>query len=212
MSYSHPVAQATYDHVNFLIKESEKVQNFLDKSSVSQPGQLDLLIKYSCYKEEDYICKLEQKHKEFLNDDSNNIPPFLKIMFELLGDPDLRIYCGNFTFYSLNEIIDNFNEIPNIIDIGNQYSGMGHFTALTINRLNKKLFFRREGGSNGYDQGGNYNYYKKYCAEDINRFEKHFKTMDQIIEIISEKKVDFFDEDMVYIPDEEDLGAIIRNM
>jgi hypothetical protein len=212
MAHLHPTAVATYKYVDFLIKESEKVQKFLEISSVSQPGEIDSFIKYITYKENEPMCELDQKHKEFLNDESNNIPHFLRIMFEFLGNPDLRILCGKFTFYTLNEIIDNFNKIPNIIDIGNQYAGMGHFTALTINRLNKKLFFRREGGSNGYDQGGNYNYYKKYCAEDINRFKSHFKTMDQIIKIISEKKVDFFDPNMVYMPDEKDLGTIIQDI
>lgn len=212
MAHLHPTAVATYEYVDFLIKESEKVQKFFEICSVSQPGEIDSFIKYITYKNNEPICELEQKHKEFLNDESNNIPHFLRIMFEFLGNPDLRILYGKFTFYTLNEIIDNFNKIPNIIDIGNQYDGMGYFTALTINRLNKKLFFRREGGSNGYDQGGHHNYYKKYCAEDINRFESHFKTMDEVIKIISEKKIDLCDENMVYMPDEEDLGAIIRNL
>ena len=212
MAHLHPTAVATYNYVDFLIKESEKVQKFLEISSVSQPGEIDSFIKYITYKNNEPTCELEQKHKEFLNDELNNIPHFLRIMFEFLGNPDLRILCGKFTFYTLNEIIDNFNKIPNIIDIGNQYAGMGYFTALTINRLNKKLFFRREGGSNGYDQGGHHNYYKKYCAEDINRFESHFKTIDEVIKIILEKKIDLCNENMVYMPDEEDLGAIIRNL
>jgi len=211
MSNANQVADATYKYVEFLINESEKVQKFLDISSVSQPWDLDSSIKYQSYKEEELICKLQQKHKEFLNDETNNIPHFLKIMFEFVGDPDLRISFERFSFYSLNEIMNNAGAIPNIIDIGNQYAGMGHFVALTINKLNKKLFFRREGGSNGYEQCGYYNYYVQYCTEDMNRFENNFKTMDEIIKIISEKKIDFCNEDMVYIPDEKDLGAIIRD-
>ena len=212
MAHLHPTAVATYEYVDFLIKESEKVQKFFEICSVSQPGEIDSFIKYSTYKENEPICELEQKHKEFLNDESNNIPHFLKIMFEFLDNPDLRISRGKFTFYTLNEIIENFNEIPNIIDIGNQYSGMGFFTALTINRLNGKLFFRREGGSNGYEQTGHYNYYKKYCVEDMNRFEIHFKSIDEVIEIISESRVDYFDEDMVYIPNDKDLSVIIKDI
>jgi len=212
MAHLHPTAVATYKYVNFLIKESEKVQEFFEISSVSQPGEIESFIKYITYKENEPMCELEEKHKEFLNDESNNIPHFLRIMFEFLGNPELRILCGKFTFYTLNEIIDNFDKIPNIIDIGNQYYGSGLFTALTINRLNKKLFFRREGGSNRYDREGHHNYYKKYCGEDINRFENHFKTIDEVIKIISETKIDFCDEYMVYMPVEEDLGAIIRNL
>ena len=32
------------------------------------------------------MCDLEEKYKEFLNDESNNIPHFLRIMFEFLGN------------------------------------------------------------------------------------------------------------------------------
>lgn len=211
MSNKNQVADATYKYVEFLINESEKVQKFLDISSVSKSDELDSSIKYQSYKEKEIICKLKQKHKEFLNDETNNIPHFLKIMFEFVGDPDLRISFERFSFNSLNEIMNNADTIPNIIDIGSQYAGMGHFIALTINKLNKKLFFRREGGSNGYEQYGYYNYYVQYCTEDINRFEHYFKTMDEIIKIISEKKIDFCDENMIYIPDEKDLSTIIRN-
>ena len=85
MAHLHPTTVATYKYVDFLIKESEKVQKFFEICSVSQPGEIDSFIKYITYKNNEPICELEQKHKEFLNDESNNIPHFLRIMFEFLG-------------------------------------------------------------------------------------------------------------------------------
>ena len=205
------VAQSVHDHVNFLIKESDKVESLLVLSYIHQLNS-DLnseKLDYDSFKKKKPMSKLTQKHRDFLN--NNILPAFFRIMFEFTGDASLRISCGVFEFYSLDEIINNYcnNKIQNILDIGYQYSGMGYYTALAINKLNKNtLFFRRDGGSNGYDQIAHFNYYKKYCNENLNKFSSHFKTVEEIIKIIKEKKVDFFDMDMVYTPELNNLDTV----
>ena len=215
MSESNPVVEMTLKHLDFLMKESEKVEKVLEKSFIlylHSNGIEEFKVDYDSYKKQENVCNLTQEHKEFLYSDYN-IPPFLRIMFELIDNSTVRTICGNFNFYSLDEIIDNKDQINNIVDIGYQYSGMGYFTALGINKFNKNtLFFRREGGSNGYDQSCHHAYYKKFSTENMDKFLEHFKTMDEIIEIISESKVDFFDMDMVYAPDEEDFNFVMHEI
>ena len=62
---------------------------------------------------------------------------------------------------SLDESLKRYNELcskgqKNVFDIGYRYLGMGHIEMLSCNLYNHILFYRRDGGSSGYDCEYNY--------------------------------------------------------
>ena len=73
-----------------------------------------------------------------------------------------EIYINEYTFLSIKKILDlvksyKNDNIDNIIDIGFIYEGMGWIKVIYYNTKFNKLFFRIDGGSNGYDRLDNYN-------------------------------------------------------
>jgi len=85
----------------------------------------------------------------------------MKIFYELVGNPDLEVYIGDFTFMSLTKCLENYNEYclnqqKSVFDIGFRYAGMGHIIVTSCDLNNHLLFERMDGGSNGYDREANY--------------------------------------------------------
>ena len=95
-----------------------------------------------------------------------------KLLYEIVGDPEIEIYVNDWTIMSLNEALAKYEHYKNdgqenIFDIAYIYCGMGHIDVLSCNMHNHLLFMRRDGGSNGWDREYNYlqakNFdYKKY--------------------------------------------------
>ena len=80
---------------------------------------------------------------------------------------------------SLENALNRYNElislnVIDVFDIGYKYEGMGHITMLSSDLKSHLLFYRPDGGSNGYDreynlnmliQNGSSNYKKFYFSE-----------------------------------------------
>jgi|TARA_B110000858_G_C17461267_1_gene318548 hypothetical protein len=84
-----------------------------------------------------------------------------KMLYEIVGDPDIEIYVNDWTIMSLNEALAKYEHYKNdgqenIFDIAYVYCGMGHIDVLSCNLHNHLLFMRRDGGSNGWDREYNY--------------------------------------------------------
>ena len=99
----------------------------------------------------------------------------IKIFYTLLGNPDVEVYIGDYTFMSLNKCLENYNEYclnqqTSVFDIAYRYEGMGHITVISCDLNNHLLFERRDGGSNGYDREDNYNELLKYKTGDKKYF------------------------------------------
>ena len=82
-----------------------------------------------------------------------------------------EIYINNITIFSIKKILDLYkyyknDNIDNIIDIGFIYEGMGWIKVIYYNTNFNKLFFRMDGGSNGYDRLDNYNKMKTMSKID----------------------------------------------
>ena len=85
---------------------------------------------------------------------------------------DKELYIGNWTFFPINKInerqqIYEEDSIKNIIDIAFTYMGMGHINVAFYDTILKKILFRWDGGSNGYDRVDNYNKIKLYDSSKI---------------------------------------------
>ena len=86
---------------------------------------------------------------------------------------DKELYINNWTFFPINKIIERNiiyekDSIKNIIDIAFTYMGMGHINVAFYDTKLKKILFRWDGGSNGYDRIDNYNKIKLYDSSKIN--------------------------------------------
>ena len=91
----------------------------------------------------------------------NNFSLGLRILYcNLKTDQESNI--SGLTFLKLKEIENRFENYNNFFDIGVIYAGMGHVIVLSFVPSIKKLFFRYDGGSNGYEREDNYNYYHNY--------------------------------------------------
>ena len=84
-----------------------------------------------------------------------------KLLYEIVGDPEIEIYINDWTIMSLNEALEKYeyykkNGQENIFDIAYTYAGMGHIDVLSCNLYNHLLFMRRDGGSSGIEREYNY--------------------------------------------------------
>ena len=94
-----------------------------------------------------------------------NIPESLNrnivLIYKILGHPDKEIYIGNWTILSLKKALSIYQDFcnngqNNVFDIGYRYLGMGHVEVISCDLKSHLLFYRRDGGSNGFDRQANY--------------------------------------------------------
>ena len=95
----------------------------------------------------------------------------IKIFYTLVGNPDVEVYIGDYTFMSLTKCLENYSEYcknnqTSVFDIAYRYEGMGHVTVISCDLNNHLLFERRDGGSNGYDREDNYKALLNYKTGD----------------------------------------------
>ena len=142
------------------------------------------LLKYSKLSSENYNSTQEpffykDKKNEFKLDHKNlpKIPESLnrhiKIIYELISNPNIEVYIGKWTIISLNNALERYNQYSKdgqkqIFDIGFQYHGMGWIKVLSCDLNNHLLFYRFDGGSNGWDRDNNY---KKILNYDSNKYD-----------------------------------------
>ena len=114
------------------------------------------------------------------NNINNNIPERLnrniKLIYQLLGDNEKEIYIGDWTLMSINEAIKIYknyclNGQNKIFDIGYRYMGMGHIEMISCDLDTHLLFYRPDGGSNGWDREDNF---KKVLDKGADPYEKFF--------------------------------------
>ena len=85
----------------------------------------------------------------------------IKIMYELIGNPDSEVYIGQWTIMSLNKVLENYKQYcsdgqDKVFDIAFKYAGMGHVVVLSCDLSNHLLFKRHDGGANGFERQANY--------------------------------------------------------
>lgn len=111
-----------------------------------------------------------------------NIPDSLnrniKLIYQLLGDPEREIYIGEWTIMSLNECSKRYKDFcqngqKDVFDIGYRYMGMGHIEVISCDLKTHLLFYRPDGGSNGYDRYANY---QDILKNGPDKYEKFFFT------------------------------------
>ena len=131
------------------------------------------------YKSTDQPCFMNGENNDFKIDYKpvpempDNLNRHFKLFYEILGNPDIEVYIGDWTIMSFNEALKQYKQYceegqTNIFNIGYRYLGMGHIEVLSCNLYNHLLFLRNDGGSNGWDREYNH---KKIINFDYKEYE-----------------------------------------
>ena len=83
-------------------------------------------------------------------------------LYTLLNQPYREIYIGEWTIMSLSQSLEWYKDYcskgqTSVFNIGYKYLGMGHVIALACDLNTHRLFYRKDGGANGYDRLDRYN-------------------------------------------------------
>lgn len=149
----------------------EKAYSILDKSTIGElksSSSDDVFFRFN-------KSKLGIRDVIFLDNICNDnlsemnklkFPFLLKNIYKILGSSEREFSYQNFSFSSLNNIIERAKAYEkdgqsHFCDIGLCYHGMGWVIILTLNRTNGTLFLRLDGGSNGWDRDLNYRQFLK---------------------------------------------------
>ena len=92
----------------------------------------------------------------------------------------MEYYFNNWTLMSLDTLGKHFDAKEadgqkRVIDFAHHYLGMGHCIVCSVDVEDKKIFFRRDGGSNGYE--------REACYNEILDYEPKDEADDRMIEI-----------------------------
>tara|TARA_Y100001970_G_C14208621_1_gene845555 strand:- start:865 stop:1464 length:600 start_codon:yes stop_codon:yes gene_type:complete len=96
-----------------------------------------------------------------------DMPIQLKNMYRIIGNPHIEYYFGEWILHSLINVQERLNIMLqegnfNIVDFAVRNCGMGHCVICSYDPVDRKIFFRRDGGSNGYERVDNWNFIKSY--------------------------------------------------
>lgn len=96
-----------------------------------------------------------------------HIPDELKMIYRILGDPTTEFYFKHWTLLSLQKVVDRYNLVKadgqsRVVDFAIKYGGMGHCVVCAYDPEDGRIFYRHDGGSNGWDREANYEFIKGY--------------------------------------------------
>ena len=145
---------------------SKKCKSYIDKYSeylkcpIDESSALDNIYFENTSEKINYEQKIEKIDEQYVPL-FNSLPLGLKIIYSSIGCYKEAV-LNDFCFLSLKIINENKNNFNNFIDIAIRNAGMGHVLLLSLHKTSNKLFFRSDGGSNGFDIDYYYNKYSNY--------------------------------------------------
>ena len=152
-------------------KQVKSVEELLTKSLISSEG-------YDSTKEPFFLKnetekKLNKLYDKDLPEYPESLNRHIKILYEIIGNPDVEVYIGEWTIMSLNKALEQYkhfcdNNQSNVFDIGFTYCGMGHVMIISCDLNNHLLFKRYDGGSNGYEREDNFKKILNYNPDEYN--------------------------------------------
>ena len=141
-------------------KVIEKILSVLNKAKISTD-------KYNSTQQPFFCQNIEGNFeiKYNINDHFKKIPSDLNrniiLIYNIFGSPSQEIYLGDWTILSLEESLKQYNDYCHqgqnkVFNVAYRYLGMGHVEVLSCDLDSHLLFYRRDGGSNGYDREANF--------------------------------------------------------
>lgn len=156
------------DHIERKKKNIEKILTILMKGKISNES-------FNSLKEpffrKDFYAKNFEINKKGIKTCPKGLNHNIKLIYDILGDPDKEIYLGNWTIMSLNSALESYknyceNGQSRVFDIGFEYIGMGHIQLISCDLETHLLFYHMGGGSNGWDREENYKNILNYNGKD----------------------------------------------
>ena len=156
------------NHIEKKKKNIEKILTILMKGKISNESfnsSKEPFFKKDFYEKDFEINKKEIKNfPEGLNHD-------IKLIYNILGDPDKEIYLGDWTIMSLKSALESYKDYcengqNRVFDIGFRYMGMGHIELISCDLETHLLLYHMGGGSNGWDREANYKDILNYDGKD----------------------------------------------
>ena len=100
-----------------------------------------------------------------------NLHSSLKRIYQVIGNPAVEYYFNQWTLFSLNKVKEHIDILSKenqtrFIDFGVIYTGLGHCIVASYVPELKKIFYRSDGGSNGWDRELNFKFASNYIPED----------------------------------------------
>ena len=98
------------------------------------------------------------------------LPILLQKIYLIIGDPRIEFYHGDWTILQLEDVkkrtdIYRSKNQNRAIDFAIKYEGMGHITVASYDSELDMIYFRHDGGSNGYDREYYHNFAIKYVPK-----------------------------------------------
>ena len=148
-------------------KQTETIYDLLKDCKISNED-------HKSSKEPFFLMDISKKFKVGFKDIPelpSSLNRHFKLFYEIVSNPKIEVYIGEWIMMSLNEVLENYKQLcskgqETVFDIGYRYKGMGHIEVIACDLSNHLLFFRNDGGSNGYDREDNYQNLLKYNPGD----------------------------------------------
>jgi hypothetical protein len=148
---------------NFIINKEKQIKNILSvlkKSKISSDNHISSQVPF--FSNSNITNIFDIGFNEINPDIPESLNRNIKIIYQLLGDNNKEIYIGDWTIMSINEAVTRYKTLcehkqDKVFDIGYCYLGMGHIEMVSCDLDTHLLFFRPDGGSNGWDREINLN-------------------------------------------------------
>lgn len=104
------------------------------------------------------------------------LPAELTALHKVIGHPDRELYLNEWTVLSLNTLCGQAELLrasgqDRVLDFAILPLGMGHITVAAIDPADSRVFFRHDGGSNGYEREACFELTKRYTPEDRHKYQ-----------------------------------------
>jgi hypothetical protein len=115
----------------------------------------------------------------------------LSILYKVIGNPKVEFYLEDWILMSLNKVNERYqiyqdhNRID-IIDFAFIYGGMGHIVIAGMDLTDGKIYYRHDGGSNGWERKDRFEFACTYKPEDDKKI-----SFDQWLKDVRDKVVAF---------------------
>jgi hypothetical protein len=139
--------------------------------------------------------KSAENHLQYINDFSKkyNMPSKLHKLYQLINSPQSEYIFKSknveyqswilFSLYDVEQRCNNFKKHNQnrVVDFSCIYMGMGHVLVSSFDPETQQIFYRMDGGSNGYEQEDNWKKIIAYTSSKPNMFEiEHwFQTVEE---------------------------------
>ena len=110
------------------------------------------------------------------------LPPRVRALFDAIGDPTREYLFNHWTLLSLDFIRKRVRTLrdargqADVVDFAITYAGMGHAVVCAYAPSTQKIFYRVDGGANGYEQDHKHRLLVAYTPKDASTFfnEEHW--------------------------------------